>query len=76
MKRIVIFVLVSILVMGACMAEEAPVSVCKGNIFRVFGIEPFSGDSILLSGLDNIASSDTPGARIAVIDPSGEILWE
>lgn len=76
MKSIVIFVLVSVLVMGVCMAEEAPVSVCQGNIFRVFGIEPFSGDSILLSGLDNIASSDTPGARIAVIAPSGGILWE
>lgn len=76
MKRIVIFILVSVLIMGACMAEEAPVPVCKGNIFRIFGIEPFSGDSILLSGLDNISSSDTPGARIAVIDPSGAILWE
>ena len=62
--------------MGTCMAEEAPMPVCQGNIFRVFGIEPFSGGSILLSGLDNIASSDTPGARIMLMDTSGEILWE
>lgn len=79
MKSVAMWTLVGVLILGigmTGMAEETPTTAYVEDIFRIFSIEPFSGDKLLLGGVENAASSDTPGARIAVMDPSGTILWD
>ena len=79
MRKTIIIALIALIAMQICLAEpmeRASMPLFIENSFRVFSIEPFSEENILLSGLENKASSDTPGACIVLMQPSGEILWE